>query len=111
VWNGTAAGVPQTRDMLKAYAQTHGYKFDEVTNRLYDIQTQAEVKDGSGNITTYAQYDVYLPVSDSADGGALPQQTPEQAAGIKQPGVMNAQPASSGTAPAPASTAAAPAGQ
>jgi hypothetical protein len=108
-WNGTAAGVPQTRDMLKAYAQTHGYKYDEVTNRLYDILTQPEVKDAGGNITTYAQYTVYLPVSDSADGATLPQQTPEQIAGIKQPGVMNAQPASSGTAPAPASTAAAPA--
>ncbi|GLQ52161.1 polyketide cyclase [Dyella flava] len=112
-WNGTAAGVPQTRDMLKAYAQTHGYKYDEVTNRLYDILTQPEVKDASGNITTYAQYTVYLPVTDSADGGTLPQQTPEQQAGIKQPGILNAngQPASSGTAPAPASTAAAPAGK
>jgi hypothetical protein len=110
-WNGTAAGVPQTRDMLKAYAQTHGYKYDEVTNRLYDILTQPEVKDAGGNITTYAQYQVYLPISDSADGGALPQQTPEQQAGIKQPGILNAsgQPASSSTAPAPASTAAAPA--
>ncbi|RDS86753.1 polyketide cyclase [Dyella psychrodurans] len=108
-WNGTAAGVPQTRDMLKAYAQTHGYKFDEITNRLYDILTQPEVKDAGGNITTYAQYGVYLPISDSAEGAALPQQTPEQIAGVKQPGVMSAQPASSGTAPAPASTAAAPA--
>ena len=110
-WNGTAAGVPQTRDMLKAYAQTHGYKYDEVTNRLYDILAQPEVKDGTGNITTYAQFAVYLPISDSADGGTLPQQTPEQQAGIKQPGVINAngQPASSGTAPAPASTSAAPA--
>jgi hypothetical protein len=109
VWNGTAAGVPQTRDMLRAYAQTHGYKFDEVTNRLYDILTQPEVKDAGGNITTYAQYDVYLPITDSADGGTLPQQTPEQQAGIKQPPVMSAQPASSGTAPAPASSSAAPA--
>ena len=110
-WNGTAAGVPQTRDMLKAYAQTHGYKYDEVTNRLYDILAQPEVKDGTGNITTYAQFAVYLPISDSADGGTLPQQTPEQQAGIKQPGVINAngQPASSSTAPAPASTSAAPA--
>ncbi|GLQ45299.1 hypothetical protein GCM10007862_03500 [Dyella lipolytica] len=110
-WNGTAAGVPQTRDMLKAYAQTHGYKYDEVTNRLYDILAQPEVKDASGAITTYAQYAVYLPVSDSADGGTLPQQTPDQQAGIKQPGVINAngQPASSSTAPAPASTSAAPA--
>jgi hypothetical protein len=110
-WNGTAAGVPQTRDMLKAYAQTHGYKYDEVTNRLYDILSQPEVKDAGGNITTYAQYSVYLPIADSADGGTLPQQTPEQIAGIKQPGVINAngQPAASSTAPAPASTAAAPA--
>ena len=110
-WNGTAAGVPQTRDMLKAYAQTHGYKYDEVTNRLYDILAQPEVKDGTGNITTYAQFAVYLPISDSAEGGTLPQQTPEQQAGIKQPGVINAngQPASSSTAPAPASTSAAPA--
>jgi hypothetical protein len=112
-WNGTAAGVPQTRDMLKAYATTHGYKFDEVTNRLYDILTQPEVKDASGAITTYAQYAVYLPIMDSPNGGALPQQTPEQQAGIKQPGILNAngQPASSSTAPAPASTAAAPAGK
>jgi hypothetical protein len=108
-WNGTAAGVPQTRDMLRAYAQTHGYKFDEVINRLYDILAQPEVKDAGGNITTYAQFDVYLPISDSGDGGALPQQTPEQQAGIKQPPVMSAQPASSGTAPAPASSSAAPA--
>jgi hypothetical protein len=109
-WNGTAAGVPQTRDMLKAYAQTHGYKFDEITGRLYDILTQPEVKDASGQITTYAQYGVYLPITDSADGATLPQQTPEQTAGIKQPGVMSANgPASSSTAPAPASTSAAPA--
>lgn len=110
-WNGTAAGVPQTRDMLKAYAQTHGYKYDEVTNRLYDILTQPEVKDGGGNIQTYAQFAVYLPIMDSSDGATLPQQTPEQQAGIKQPGIINAngQPASSSSAPAPAGTAPAPA--
>ena len=44
MWNGTAAGVPQTRDLLKAYAQTHGYKFDEVVNRFYDIEAKPEVK-------------------------------------------------------------------
>lgn len=111
VWNGTAAGVPQTRDMLKAYAQTHGYKFDEVTNRLYDILVQPEVKDNGGNVQTYAQFAVYLPLQDGANGATVPQQTPEQQAGIKQPGVLNAngQPASSSTAPAPASTAPAPA--
>ncbi|KRE88352.1 polyketide cyclase [Frateuria sp. Soil773] len=101
-WSGTAAGVPQTRDMLKAYAQTHGYKFDEVVNRLYDIQVQPEVKDAGGNVTTYAKFDVYLPVTDA------PEQTPEQAAGI-QPPSLEAAPASSASAPAAAGTAAAPA--
>lgn len=111
VWNGTAAGVPQTREMLKSYAQTHGYKFDEVTNRLYDIEVQPEAKDKGGNITTYAKYDVYLPLL----GDDVPEQTPEQAAGIPQPTLEPAPatsasaPASSASAPAPTGTAAAPA--
>jgi hypothetical protein len=105
VWNGTAAGVPQTREMLKAYAQTHGYKFDEVTNRLYDIEVQPEVKDNGGNVTTYAKYDVYLPLL----GDNVPEQTPEQAAGIPQP-TLEAAPASSSSAPAAAGSSAAPAG-
>ncbi|HEV2538773.1 MAG TPA: polyketide cyclase [Frateuria sp.] len=105
VWNGTAAGVPQTREMLKAYAQTHGYKFDEVTNRLYDIEVQPEVKDKNGNVTTYAKYDVYLPLL----GDNVPEQTPEQAAGIPQP-TLEAAPASSSSAPpAAAGSSAAPA--
>ncbi|MDE3210667.1 MAG: polyketide cyclase [Pseudomonadota bacterium] len=98
VWNGTYAGVPLTRDMLKAYAQTHGYKFDDVVHRAYDVQVKPEVKDAGGNITSYAEYAVYLPLSDA------PTQTPEQAAGIPQP-----QPGDSGDAPAAAGTAAAPA--
>lgn len=101
VWNGTAAGVPQTREMLKAYAQTHGYKFDEVTNRLYDIEVQPEAKDAGGNVTTYAKYDVYLPLL----GDDVPQQTPEQEAGIPQP-TLEAAPASSASAPAAGSSAA-----
>ncbi|MEI7036330.1 polyketide cyclase [Fulvimonas yonginensis] len=104
VWNGTAAGVPQTREMLKAYAQTHGYKFDEVTNRLYDIEVQPEVKDQSGAVTTYAKYQVYLPLL----GDDVPAQTPEQAAGIPQP-TLEPAPAASSSAPAAAGSAAAPA--
>ena len=99
VWNGTFAGVPQVRDMLKAYAQTHGYKFDDVVNRSYDILVQPEVVDGGGNITTYAKYNVFLPVTDA------PAQTPEQEAGI-QPPSLDDKPASSATAPAPASSSA-----
>ena len=108
VWNGTAAGVPQTRDMLMAYAQTHGYKFDQVVNRPYDIQVQPEVKDAGGNVTTYAKFDVYLPL-----GADAPAQTPEQAAGIQPPTLdvpppagSTAAPASAGSAPASAGTAA-----
>jgi hypothetical protein len=101
VWNGTAAGVPQTRDLMKAYAQTHGYKFDEVVNRFYDIEAKPEVKQGD-QVTQYAEYDVYLPLS------WAPDQTPEQAAGIKPPTLDDTSgdqaPASSGTAAAPASS-------
>ena len=104
VWNGTFAGVPQIRDMLKAYAQTHGYKFDAVVHRSYDILVQPEVVDASGAITTYAKYDVFLPLSEA------PQQTPEQEAGIKPPSLddssNNAPAAASSTAPAEAASAA-----
>ena len=101
-WNGTAAGVPQTRDMLKAYSLTHGYKFDEVVNRPYDIEVKPEVKDAQGNITSYAEFDVYLPLSQA------PEQTPEQNAGIKQP-ALEAPESSGEAAPAAASSAPAPA--
>ena len=103
VWNGTAAGVPQTRDLMKAYAQTHGYKFDEVTGRYYDIEAKPEVKQGE-DVTQYAEFDVYLPLT------WAPDQTPEQAAGIKPPTLDDSSeqaPASSGTAAAPASAASA----
>jgi len=103
VWNGTFAGVPLTRDMLKAYAQTHGYRFDDVTNRTYDIMVSPGVKGPTGEYTTYAKYDVYLPLSEA------PAQTPEQAAGM-QPPTLDAAPATSSSAPAPSSTAPAPAG-
>jgi hypothetical protein len=104
VWNGTFAGVPQTRDMLKAYAQTHGYKFDDVVNRAYDIVASPEEKDAGGNITKYAKYDVFLPITNA------PEKTPEQEAGIQPPSLEDeSAPAASGSAPAPAGSSAAPA--
>lgn len=103
VWNGTFAGVPQTRDMLKAYAQTHGYKYDEVVNRPYDMIATPEVKDAGGNITTYAKYNVFLPVSNA------PEHTPEQEAGLQPPSLDEGAPAAAGSAPAPAASAAKPA--
>ncbi|MEW5305363.1 MAG: hypothetical protein WDW36_007906 [Sanguina aurantia] len=103
VWIGTWAGVPQVRDALKAYSQTHGYKFDEVVNRSYDILVTPEVKDGAGNVTTYSTYDVYLPLSNA------PATTPEQDAGLKPPTADGDAPASASSAPAAAASAAAPA--
>lgn len=103
VWNGTFAGVPQIREMLKAYAQTHGYKFDDVVNRTYNRLVQPEVVGADGNVTAYAKYNVYLPLSDA------PAQTPEQEAGIQPPSMDAAAgdaPAASSSAPAPASSAA-----
>jgi hypothetical protein len=103
-WNGTYAGVPQTRDELEAYAQTHGYKYDTVVNRFYDILARPEQIDTNNNITQYARYDVYLPLSDA------PEQTPEQEAGIQPPTLDEAPAASSSSAaPAAAGSAAAPA--
>jgi hypothetical protein len=105
VWSGTFAGVPQIRDMLKAYSQTHGYKFDDVVHRSYDILVTPEVTSDSGSITTYAKYEVYLPLTD-----ATITQTPEQEAGIKPPSLDDAHsdvPASSATAAAPAESSSA----
>jgi hypothetical protein len=103
-WNGTYAGVPQTRDQLEAYALTHGYKFDSVVNRFYDVLVKPEVIDADNKITSYARYDVYLPLSDA------PEKTPEQAAGM-QPPQLDSAPASSASSaePADAGSAAAPA--
>jgi hypothetical protein len=104
VWNGTFAGVPQIRDALKAYSQTHGYKYDDVTNRSYDILVTPEVKDAGGNVTTYAKYEIYLPITNA------PEKTPEQEAGLQPPSPDDGNsPASASTAPAAAGTAAAPA--
>jgi len=105
-WSGTGAGLPQTRQMLEAYSQTHGYKFDDVTFRPYDIQVKAPTNN-HGTIEGYDEqkFEIYLPLQ----GDNIPEQTPEQEAGLKQPGLEESAPAGSSSAPASAGTAAAPA--
>jgi len=105
-WAGTGAGLPQTRQMLEAYSQTHGYKYDDVVFRAYDIQTKAPTNN-HGTIEGYDEqkFEIYLPLQ----GDNLPEQTPEQEAGLKPQTLDDAAPAGSSTAPAPAGTAAAPA--
>lgn len=92
-WDGTPAGIPLTRLALKAYALTHGYRFDDVTHRYYDQNITPP------SVTAYdaQQFMVYLPLIDA------PAQTPEQASG-RLPAAPA--PAASAPAPAPASTAA-----
>lgn len=110
VWIGNFNGVPQVGNMLKAYAETHGYQFDDVVNPMYEIVEQAQVQSDSGDITAYAHHAVYLPLSKA------PEQTPEQAAGLKPPEPASDElPAGASSAPAgassvaPAASAAAPA--
>jgi hypothetical protein len=106
-WNGNPAGVPVVRIQEQQFALTHGYKFDDFTNRFYDIQVKAPTTDAHGTVQGYDEqkFEVYLPLQ-----GDVPEKTPEQEAGMKNPGLQD-NPASSGTAGAPASsgTAAAPA--
>ncbi len=101
VWEGTFNGVPQTVKMLTAYAQTHGYKFDNTINPPYDVVVTPEVKDASGAIASYAKHQVSLPLMDA------PAQTPEQEAGLLPAADdEGSAPATTGSAPAPAASAA-----
>ncbi len=72
-WTGEA-GVPLMRLALKAYAGTHGYTFDDTTDRMYDELTSLP------NLADQDQiYRVFLPVQDA------PAQTPEQISGQAKP--------------------------
>jgi len=106
VWYGSPAGVPVTRLRLKAYAETHGYPFDEVAHRLYDKQVRGYGDMGpNGKPLMFDQqfFKIFLPVSDA------PEQTPEQAAGM-EPRNPFAEPANAASAPANAGSAPASAG-
>jgi hypothetical protein len=104
-WTGSPAGIPPTRLKLEAYAATHGYTNDPVTNRLYDKQIIAyESKKPDGKEVMYDEqkFDIFLPVS------RAPQETPEQAAGLTGPAASTSAPAAAGSA-APAQAASVPA--
>jgi hypothetical protein len=82
---GNLGQVEITRQELKAFASTHGYAFNEYSDRFYDVLH-------SDPLTTAEQdksYTVYLPVSDA------PAQTPGQAAEPAVAGSAAAAPASS----------------
>ena len=72
-WTGEA-GIPLMRMALKAYAGTHGYAYNENTERLYDQLTTLPTVQDSDQV-----YRVFLPVQNA------PAQTPEQIAGRAPP--------------------------
>ncbi|HEX7342194.1 MAG TPA: polyketide cyclase [Rhodanobacteraceae bacterium] len=113
--HGSSAGILGTRQGLKAYAETHGYPFDAVTDPLYDAQVKATGSigpDGKPITADQQVFKVYLPLA------AAPAQTPEQAlaaaASAKAPAAAasvagapasgSSAPASAGSAPAKAAT-------
>lgn len=102
VWYGSPAGLQPTRMRLRAYAETHGYPYDTVNHRFYDVRVlKAGDKGPEGNELAFDQqgFQIRLPVS------AGPEQTPEQAAGMKPHLPDFALPASpASTAPAEAAT-------
>ncbi|MBL8299300.1 MAG: polyketide cyclase [Rhodanobacteraceae bacterium] len=60
-WMGSPAGLPLTRLALKAYAMSLGYRFNENSNRYFDVMTTdpATVADDE------QQFKVYLPITDN----------------------------------------------
>jgi len=72
-WTGEA-GIPLVRMALKAYAGTHGYQFNETSDRLYDELTSLPTVPDADQI-----YRVFLPVQNA------PEQTPDQIAGRATP--------------------------
>ncbi|HEX7340231.1 MAG TPA: polyketide cyclase [Rhodanobacteraceae bacterium] len=107
-WYGSPAGVAVTRMRLEAYADTHGYPFDDVANRPFDIQAHGYQTPGpDGKPLAYDQqlFDVYLPLKDG------PAKTPEQAAGLynktpfNTPAMATSAPANASSAPAGAASA------
>ncbi|HET9817606.1 MAG TPA: polyketide cyclase [Rhodanobacteraceae bacterium] len=72
-WTGEA-GIPLVRLALKAYAGTHGYRYNETEDRLYDQLASLP------NVADQDQiYRVFLPVMNA------PAQTPGQVSGRTQP--------------------------
>ncbi|HET6906939.1 MAG TPA: polyketide cyclase [Rhodanobacteraceae bacterium] len=94
-WQGTPAGIPLMRLALKAYSLTHGYTFNDTTQRYYD-----ELVSLPNAAYDQQQFRVFLPLQ-----GDVPQQTPEQASGRVGP-LPPLNPAAWSQAPAPAQNAA-----
>jgi len=60
-WTGSPAGLPLTRLALKAYAMSLGYRFNENTNRYFDVM----LTDPATTADDEQQFKVYLPITDN----------------------------------------------
>ncbi len=67
-YNGSPAGLSLMRLALKAYAGTHGYEFNEYSERLYDIDLSA----ADNQTEDDRDFKIYLPVKNA------PEETPWQ---------------------------------
>lgn len=60
-WMGSPAGLPLTRLALKAYGMSFGYRFNENTNRYFDVM----ITDPATVADDEQQFKVYLPIIDN----------------------------------------------
>ncbi|WP_386066769.1 hypothetical protein ACFJIW_19965 [Tahibacter sp. UC22_41] len=77
-WTGSPAGLPLTRLALKAYAMSMGYRFNENTNRYFDVM----LTDPATVADDEQQFKVYLPITDNVvanEPAAQPAETPAPA--------------------------------
>ncbi|WP_313917923.1 hypothetical protein [Tahibacter sp.] len=78
-WTGSPAGLPLTRLALKAYAMSLGYRFNENSNRYFDVM----LTDPAAVADDEQQFKVYLPITDNvvANEPAAAPPAPAAAAG------------------------------
>ncbi|MEO8669714.1 MAG: hypothetical protein ABI411_00290 [Tahibacter sp.] len=60
-WIGSPAGLPLMRLSLKAFALSHGYRFNETTGRYFDQM----LTDPATTADDEQQFKVYLPITDN----------------------------------------------
>ncbi len=75
-WTGSPAGLPLTRLALKAYAMSLGYRFNENSNRYFDVM----LTDPATVADDEQQFKVYLPITDNVVANEPAAAPPEPAA-------------------------------
>ena len=79
-WMGSPAGLPLTRLALKAYAMSMGYRFNENTNRYFDVM----ITDPATVADDEQEFKVYLPITDNVPANEPAPAPPAPAAAAGQ---------------------------